>query len=497
MSRFMHPHVVLTLVAALGVSAGAQQNNEAFARRQFESGMNFLQNHRPAEAMKDLQAVVDSFATSSVADDALLQIAQYQLESAHDLDAAQTAVDKLLKDYPDTDSAPMAHVLSGRIAFSKARTAAALDAALASYERVPRLFPGNDAVAAAGYFAGEALRVVRRDADALDRYRRVSMEYPRSAWAARAHVSAGYCLIQQGKAVQALQEFQRARQLLPGSPAAAEALNASSIAYRLYLRASQPAFFTTGKALGPERSEFRDVVGIAFDSGGQLMLGHKSGISIFKVDGSLGQTVATVDPSAFFLDEQDRLVVARQGTLITGRSEGIAFAGPGSDGQMRAVDEIPAALANDRGERLISNPKGRNVLRSLPSGRFVSVFATGNVSRMAQNWLGDVALIDRSTKSVSIVDRDGKAMSKIATKGTGYELGDPVDVAFDTLNHLYVLDKGRSSIFVFGANNKLVSTLTVPDRNPGALSRGEAIGVDGAGRLYVFDDRSRRIQVYQ
>ena len=72
-----------------------------------------------------------------------------------------------------------------------------------------------------------------------------------------------------------------------------------------------------------------------------------------------------------------------------------------------------------------------------------------------------------------------------------------MDLAFDALDHLYVLDRGRSSVFVFGADNKLVSTLTLPDKSPGALNRGEAIGVDVAGRLYVFDDRSRRIQVYQ
>ena len=150
--------IVAGLVVVLGATVAAQPNNEEFARRQFDSGMTFLQNHRYAEALKDLQAVVDSFAQSTVADNALLQIAQYQLEVARDLDASQAAVDKLLKDYPDTDSAPMAHVVAGRIAFTKGRTAADLDAALASFERVPRLFPGNEAVAAAGFFAGETLR---------------------------------------------------------------------------------------------------------------------------------------------------------------------------------------------------------------------------------------------------------------------------------------------------------------------------------------------------
>lgn len=494
------PRIVIALVAALGVTAGAQQNNEEFARRQFDSGMSFLQNHRYTEALKDLQAVVDSFATSSVSDNALLQIAQYQLEVAHDLDASQGAVDKLLKEYPDTDSAPMAHVLAGRIAMTKGRTPADLDAALASFERVPRLFPGNEAVAAAGFFAGEALRSFRRDADALERYRRVTMEYPRSTWAARASLSAGYCLVQQEKPAQALQEFQRARRLMPNSPAATEALNLNSIAYRLYIRnPAQPAFAFTNKLIGPEKSELRDATGILFDAAGQLMLGHKGGVTTFKADGSIAQSYGAVDATAFFVDEQDRIVVARNGMLVTARADSIAFMGPGSgsDTQLRAVDEIPAVLPNEKGERLISNVKQRNVIRSLPNGKFVSVFAQGQVTRMTRNWLGDVAMIDRSNKSIMVADRDGKVISRLPQKGTGYELDEPQDVAFDALGHLYVLERGKGSILVFGVKNKLITTLTIPNNAPGSLTRGEALGIDAAGRLYVFDEKSRRIQVYQ
>src|SRR6478672_2877293 len=346
MRRLPTLRIVLAIIAGFGISAGAQGSNEEFARRQYDSGMSFLQNHRYTEAMKDLQAVVDSFATSSVADNALLQIAQYQLENAHDLAAAQQAVDKLLKDYPDTDSAPMAHVLSGRIAFTRGRTPAEIDGALASFERVPRLFPGNDAVAAAGYYAGETLRALRRDAEAIERYRRVTMEYPRSIWAARASLSAGYCLVQQDKALQALQEFQRARRLFPNTPAALDGLNLNTIAYRLYVRGPAQPSFAFGKAIGPEKSELRDATGISFDQSGQLMLGHKNGVTIFKADGSIAQSVGV-------------------------------------------VDEIPAAMANARGERIISNPKQRNVIRALPNGKFVSVFAFGQITRMAQNWLGD------------------------------------------------------------------------------------------------------------
>ena len=105
-------------------------------------------------------------------------------------------------------------------------------------------------------------------------------------------------------------------------------------------------------------------------------------------------------------------------------------------------------LLNDQGERIIANPKGRTVIRAMPNGRFVSVFATGNIARMAQNWMGDVAMIDRSTKTVIVADRDGKVVTKIAARGIGYELSDPTDLAYDLLGHLYVLDRGRSAVFV-------------------------------------------------
>ena len=50
------------------------------------------------------------------------------------MSATQASIDKLLKEYPETDSAPMAHVVAGRLALAKGRTPAEVDAALASFE---------------------------------------------------------------------------------------------------------------------------------------------------------------------------------------------------------------------------------------------------------------------------------------------------------------------------------------------------------------------------
>ena len=253
------------VAVALGVYASAQ-NPDDFARRQYDSGLTFLQSARYAEALKDFQVVVDSFPQSAVADDALMQIGLYQLEVAHDLTAAQAAADRLLKEYPNSDSAPMAYIIGGRLTITRGRSAAEVETALASFDRVPRLFPGSDAVAAARFFSGDTLRLARRVDESLDRLRRVPMEYPRSIWAARADLATVVTLVSLDRAPQAFGRLQRIRQQYPGSVEAATALNYGTLLYRLYVRGkSQPPYTFSGRFIGAETARYSDVMGIVID----------------------------------------------------------------------------------------------------------------------------------------------------------------------------------------------------------------------------------------
>lgn len=504
----IHSHLSLRTggIAALIVATGlvlavaAQQpaNNDEFARRQYESGLSFLHNHRYAEALKDLQAVVDSFGSSSVAPSALLQIAQYQLEVAHDVAATQTAIDRLLKDYANSDSAPMAHVLSGRLAMMKGHAPADVDGALASFERVPRLFPGTEGVAAAGYYAGEALRIANRIDEALDRYRRVRMEYPRSEWAARASLGEGYCLVQQEKAARALPEIQWVRQQFPNTDVAAEALAFNTIIYRLYLRApAQPAYSFSGRSIGSERADYKDVFSIQWNRDGRLLLGHKGGVAIFDDKGTSVGSVPGQDVSAFFIDEKDRIVIARNSQLIAEKGETVNLMVPTQGGIPRALEELPSVIPSPKGDRLVADPKGRTILRLAADGKYQSIFSSSYYNRLYVTPLEEIAMLDKNTKSVTYTDRDGKVLFKLPAKGTGYELDEPVDLAFDSLGHLYVLDRGKNAVVVFGAKHKFVANITMPEKSAGAFTRAAALGVDPVGRLFIFDERAKRIQVYQ
>ena len=494
------PAFALAVTLGSVLVAAQQPVSEELPRRQYESGRSFMQGQRYSEALKDFQAVVDSFPRSAVADNALLEIALYQLNVAHDIAATQAAVDRLLKEYPDTDSAPMAYVVGGRVGMAKGRTPADVDAALASFERVERLFPGNDAVPAAGYYAGETLLLVRRNEEALDRFRRVSAAFPNSPWSAQANLAAGYCLVQGDRAAAAFPEVQRVRQQLPGSVIAGDAINVNTILYRLYVRApGLPAYSFSGRSVGDEKANFSDVIGVTIDAAGRVLLGHKSGIAIFDPKGVLKSTVAANEPSAFFIDETGRIVFARQANLQTEKGAPTTIAVPqAAPKPPRPVEEIPWVIALSTGQLLVVDKKERNIIRVGSNGSYVGNFLTNiNTERLAVSKLDDVAILDKDTKGVTIADRDGKVLTKVLAKGPNYQFDEPVDLAFDQLGHLYILDRGKGSVYIFGPKFRLITAFTVGEKSPGAFGRAKSFALDAAGRMYIFDERAKRIQVYQ
>ena len=161
---------------------------------------------------------MDGYPGTSVADDAMLAIARYQLEVMHDAAAAQATAESLVKKFPASDSVPSAYVVAGQAQVARGLTPANVDSALASFERVPRLFPGSDGVAPALYASGDTLRRLGRCPEALERFGRWSIEYPRTTWASLARLGAGACLAATGSRSRDGSPPAR-RQRVPGQPA--------------------------------------------------------------------------------------------------------------------------------------------------------------------------------------------------------------------------------------------------------------------------------------
>jgi hypothetical protein len=108
-------------------------------------------------------------------------------------------------------------------------------------------------------------------------------------------------------------------------------------------------------------------------------------------------------------------------------------------------------------------------------------------------------------------------------KGTGFDLQNPVDIAYDAFGHLYVLDRGSIAVFTpFGTGPESAPAPVVPGRmataastpapsartyrlltlftepqSPTAFRRATAFAVDASGAIYLYDDRAERVVVYR
>jgi TolA-binding protein len=500
--------VMLSLaVAVAGITAASAQSAqqaEELARRHYELGLGFMETQKYSEALKDFQMVADSYPLSSVAGDALVQIAQYHLEIARDPAAAQSTTDAILKRYSASEAAALAYVLNGRIAIERGPTPSAVDTALASFGRVPGLFPGSEAIPQAIYYSGEALRLARRYEEALERYRDLPMKYPASIWTARALVRSAFCLVQAGQsagapgAPGAIEGLQRVRAQFPGTPEAAAALNLNTVLYRLYIRPpAQPPYVFSDRAVGGPTDRLSDVAAIAVDPQDNVLVAHENAVAVFDRKGALVKSIRADNPSSVTFRPPVGPVVVRKDSLITEAGQTTVLGVPQQDGRLKPVEDIPAALVTSRGEWLVSDKNNKAVLVFTDAGRFVKPFVAGAADRLAINAVDDVAVLDRDAKQVSVFDRDGKPLVRILARGTGYELENPVDIAFDALGHLYVLERNRGAVYVFNPQWKLVTGFSAPERTPGAFQRAVAFGLDSAARLYIFDDRTQRLQVYQ
>ena len=488
-------------MAVVAVSAQAPPTPEDVARRQYASGLEFLRAGRHAEALKDFQTVVDSYPGTSVADEALLAVARYELEVARDAVKAQSTAESVLKRFPASDSVAMAYVVAGQALVQQGLTQTNVDAALASFERVPRLFPGTPAVAPALFAAGETLRRLGRCEEALDRFGRVVLEYPRSVWSARARMSSAKCLALAGRVPDAMGALYRVSAMFEGGEPAAAARTLGTILNRLYVRPpAQPAYVPSERSVTGPGGRLRDVSALAIAPDGSLYVAARSGISVLDSRGVPVRAAGAGEIRDMALDARGRAVAVQRALVVQEGSRApaglVTLTVPRADGgAARVLDDLSAIAVLSSGDWLVADRSARAVYRFSSGGKYIGPFASVRAARIAVDASDNVALLDRDSKTVTIHDRSGKAVTRIATKGAGYVLTSPSDLEFDPLGYLYVLDRASLQVFAPGGSTPLV---TVSDpQAAGGWRDGTALAMDSAARLYIYDDSAERVLVYQ
>jgi len=496
--------LILGLVAAGSVGLAQQAAaNEEVARRQLESGRAFARQGNYAEALKDFRAVAETFATTSFADDALLEIARYYLDVEGNAAQAAEAVDQILRMYSTSDSAPDAYVMSGRLALARSRQGDDLKAAIANFDRVIRLFPNSGAVARSLQLSGETFYYAGQLEDALANLGRVTAEYPAGQAAAEAYLTAGQVLVALGRPILALEELQQVRNRWPGTEAADRALARITLLHRLYVRApSGTAFSQTAEAIGPSR--LRDVVRLVRTPEGRVYYATNSNVGL--INPMPTDRVPTFTRfRALTADATGNPVAIDSASIksMTGGSVPILL--PDSEGGAQALDKIIDAAQLSNGQWLVMDEDQRAVHRFTRDGSYAGTFAAARVRRMAVSLRDEVAAIERDRRQVLVFNAEGKSVAQIELRQGNLDLRDPEDLAFDDFGHLYVL--GREVLAVFsphpdrsggaGASGYRLITSFSADRRAGGFDRASALLVDSSGGVQIYDGRAERILVYR
>ena len=486
--------VTAAMVPVLATGLLAQTPvNEDVARRQLESGRSFARQGNYAEALKDFRSVADTHAATSVADDALLEIARYYLDVADDQKETAAAVDRILTKYATSDSAAEAFVIAGRLALRKGHTPADITAALAMFDRVERLFPRAEAVAGSLSMTGEAQWYAKRYDVAIANFGRVTAEYPSSVAAADAYVGLGRTLVALGQAPLAMEELQQARNRWPASKAAATALQYNTLLHRLYVRAKGGApFALTTETAGPPKLQNVSALVVR---GGTVYWSAETGVGGAAANSGVKLPQAT-KPRGLIVDVTGDLVAIEDLALRPGNSPSLSFAVPGS-GAPKAFEKIEAAVQLSNGDWVVADGDWRTPFR-FKGAASAGAFGTGKLTRLAVNAVDEVAGIDRDQKSIVVFDATGKPLAKLPFKGTGYDVPNPEDVAFDAFGHLYVLDRTGIAVFTpYPATYTLLTFYAAPQNEATAFKRASAFALDASGGVYLYDERAQRIMVYR
>jgi hypothetical protein len=372
-----------------------------------------------------------------------------------------------------------------------------VDAALASFERVPRLFPGSDGVAPALYASGDTLRRLGRCPEALERFDQVSMEYPRTTWASLARLGAGACLAATGRPLDGMAAIQRLVNAFPNSPQAETARDWNSILYRLYVRPpAQPGWVFANRTIAGASGKLKDVTALAVGADGSVFIGSKTGVMAVDAKGAPVRSIGNGEARGVAVDGSGHVLLVQKAVLQQEGQPGlpaslVTLTVPAAGGAAKVLGDMSAVAVMSTTERLVADRGQRAVFRFDAAGKFVGPFAAFRANRIAVGPGDIVALLDRDGSTLALYDRNGKPAVKVQGR---FER--PTDVAFDSMGHLYVLD--RAAVLVFAPDGKLVTTFAVPDpKSAGGFREASAFALDDAGRLFVYDEKAERIQVYQ
>ena len=503
--------VLAALVApSLVVSPEAAAQNGSLtadpaAARLYDAAQQRLRSDAEGAA-EELELLVRQFPGDVLAPKALAELARLRLIQGFD-DAAETALDRLLKDYPRSTEAASGFVIQAELAADRAQGMDDLDEARTGYRRVVLLF-GRDKYprlesralarvrsAELGLLLGDVEGAVAELVQAIE-------DEPPSRVTGRARLVLGQALLRQDRWKAAAEVLQKladdvardaAGVTLPGadSPTAAatdraQARNLLTLAHRHKLRpqAGQRRWVTTDRFATELNLE--EPIGVAADATGRVLVVDKDTerVSLFSPETRTWEGRPLKDPIRPSFAGTAPLVTTEDHVSLPFDGQRTSFLEPVS-GREKPLDKLLSAVRGRQGVWFVA-AKGWDGLLVYPTPRRGSTILGTNKAQFVdvdRDELGRVLALDARNHRVLRVGLDRRGAEVVAS-------GDwkrPVAVARDELGHVYVLDQGNRQLYVYDSDQRRIASLG-PDLGAGIELRSpEDVAVDGTGRIFLAD----------
>lgn len=485
-----------TLALALAIPATPAADD--VTARLYEAARQLEQSGQIDQARAGYEQILQSAPESAWADDALLALANiaWPVDSAEALGQGPTpSAEALAKAREHLEALATRYVAADAAADGSWRLALLkLEPRFEGYDpedaaarliALPTIYPDSPRAAPALALAAALDLHVGRDERAVGSAFALLSRAPGDRAAPRAWLSLAAADARGGRFESALVALGRAHALsIEGAPESEEAARFGALIDRFAHRVAQPAGAWTVDVEGGLTLPERATALAAFEDGAMVAAVERAGvIAEIAADGRSAGKRTLAGVTAVAIDAWRRVWALAAGRVVAPDGAGSFTLGE----DVRARDLAPAGR-----ELWVADERGRRVLRLTPGGTVKATFLLpdrGEPARLRAWGAGGFVVLDARNKRALFVDAGGTLARRVelATLAT-----DPVDIALDRLDHLYVLDGREARIAVVGADGTAIARVALP-RGELGIERPDALAVDGAGRVAVHDSRRKRI----
>ncbi len=287
---------------------------------------------------------------------------------------------------------------------------------------------------------------------------------------------------------------------------------------KVVVQADSPFFSSKFGSAGAGNGQFQGVVGIAFDSSGNVYVADfiDRRIEKFTASGSYLSQFGTsgsgngqfINPNGIAIDSSGNIYVADAGNNRVQKfnSAGVYLSQFGSFGAGNGQFKTPLYIAIDSSDNLfVTDRDNHRVQKFNSAGVYLSQFGTSGTGNgqfnqpigIAIDSAGNIYVVDSGNSRIQKFNSAGVYLSQFGTSGTGNgQFMSAQDIAIDATGNIYVTDYNNNRVQKFNSAGVYLSQFGSFGAGNGQFRGPLGIGINSSGNIYVADNNNNRVQIF-